>query len=91
MSKLIKDLGALTNLYVDVPNDKFEELYSAFDGGWAGSNNQFCTTFDSIEEMVDDADADEIGREFAKEFMQTWKDKKLPRGCDVTIQKEDPK
>lgn len=85
MSGLIKDMKLGGTVYVDVPNDKFDEIAEEV-AGWADSSNQCCTTMDSIYELAED------DSEFAKEVIKMFEEKGFPEDAeDVVIQKENPK
>jgi hypothetical protein len=72
-------------IYVNVPNDKFDEIESEV-GGWADSPNQVCTTIDNLYELAEEES------EFAMECVKMI-DEKFPEldYGDIVIQKENPK
>jgi hypothetical protein len=85
MSAMIQEIKIGGTLYVDVPNDKFDEISREVDG-WADSPNQCCTTMDAIYDMAED------DSEFAKELIKMLDEKNFQADYDdVVIQKVNPK
>ena len=85
----ITSVTTSTVLYVDLDEKSFRFADDRM-GGWSDGMNSISTTYDIIEEMIDDEERHDDLRAFAKEVVK--KAKELHAfGCDIVIQRDNPK